>query len=110
MIGQKKKITINLFQGDKNMTTDYHDFTTKDMSLEERRKIHVGDIWINAVKCKKCGEVIRSKNRHDFRWCSCKSVAVDGGSWYTKRVFTEPNCYEELSESFDDIPKEEDDE
>lgn len=33
----------------------------------------------NAIRCKKCGDVIESKSGHDFRTCSCKSVMVDGG-------------------------------
>lgn len=28
--------------------------------------------------------MIYSRNRHDFRWCSCKTVAIDGGSDYTR--------------------------
>ncbi len=39
---------------------------------------------VDAIKCKKCGDKIYSRARHDFRWCSCKSVAVDGGFMYTK--------------------------
>lgn len=66
--------------------TDYHDFTTIDIPLTERRKLNVGDIWINAAKCKKCGDEVRSKNRHDFRSCKCGAVSVDGGSWYARRV------------------------
>lgn len=31
------------------------------------------------VKCLKCGSLIISKHRRDFRRCSCESVAVDGG-------------------------------
>lgn len=41
----------------------------------------------NEIKCKECGDVIFSRHRHDFKGCSCKSVAVDGGMDYTKRVF-----------------------
>lgn len=33
----------------------------------------------NAVQCKKCLETIESKHIHDFKSCSCKSVAIDGG-------------------------------
>ena len=25
----------------------------------------------NAIRCKKCGEVIESKSVHDFKFCSC---------------------------------------
>lgn len=36
------------------------------------------------IKCKKCGDVIESKSRHDFVWCSCKSTGIDGGKDYVK--------------------------
>ena len=40
----------------------------------------------NAAKCKKCGDVIESVSRHDFKWCKCESIAVDGGKTYIRRV------------------------
>ncbi len=84
------------------MTIDYHTFTTKDTPKSQRTQLRVGDIYINAVRCKLCGEYIRSKNRHDFVTCKCKSISVDGGSWYCKRV-GKIDCYEELSENYDDV-------
>ncbi len=36
------------------------------------------------LKCKKCGSIIESKYRHDFVWCSCESIFIDGGRDYTK--------------------------
>ena len=33
----------------------------------------------NAIRCKKCGDVIESETVHDFKFCSCGSCAVDGG-------------------------------
>lgn len=39
---------------------------------------------LNAIKCKKCGDTIYSRTRHDMRWCSCKSIAIDGGFDYIK--------------------------
>ena len=33
----------------------------------------------NAIRCKKCGDIIESKTVHDFKFCSCGSCAVDGG-------------------------------
>lgn len=39
----------------------------------------------NIAKCRKCGDVIESKHRHDFVWCECKAIAVDGGQDYFKR-------------------------
>lgn len=43
-------------------------------------------IIINKIKCKKCGDVIESKHVHDFKYCKCKSIAVDGGKDYLKRL------------------------
>lgn len=46
---------------------------------------------INAIKCLKCGDIIYSRSRHDFRWCSCESCAVDGGFDYLKIVGNKEN-------------------
>jgi hypothetical protein len=78
---------------------DYHDFTTADTPEPERRALNVGDVWINAAKCEECGDVLRSKNRHDFVTCSCGNLSVDGGSWYTKRSFGQGR-WTEMSEGF----------
>ena len=40
----------------------------------------------NELECKKCGDIIYSRNRHDFKYCKCGSVAVDGGMDYLRRV------------------------
>lgn len=40
----------------------------------------------NKIKCNKCGDIIESKYRWNFVWCSCHSVAVDGGHDYLRRV------------------------
>jgi ribosomal protein L37AE/L43A len=82
---------------------DYQNFTAKDTTKAERKAWHIGDIWANQVKCNKCGDIIRSRNRHDMVYCKCGTVAVDGGSWYLKRAFKEEGDYEELSEYFDDV-------
>lgn len=50
----------------------------------------------NKIKCKKCGDIIESKNINDCKRCSCGSVAVDGGKDYLKRIGNEED-YEELS-------------
>ncbi len=36
------------------------------------------------VKCKKCGDEIRSMHRHDFVRCKCGAIFIDGGSDYTR--------------------------
>lgn len=53
----------------------------------------------NAIKCTHCGDVIESTHVHDFKWCSCGAVAVDGGKMYCKRCFkNSPSDFEDLSE------------
>lgn len=44
-------------------------------------------IRANKIKCKHCGDIIESKHIHDFKWCHCGKVAVDGGNEYHKRVY-----------------------
>lgn len=39
----------------------------------------------NVIKCRKCGDEIESKTLHDFKFCKCGSVAVDGGHDYLRR-------------------------
>ncbi len=77
-------------------TTDTQAMTTIETSPKERKRLGVGNIYANQVRCLKCNTVIRSKNRHDFVTCPCKSISVDGGSWYLKRAGQVGN-YEELS-------------
>ncbi len=50
----------------------------------------------NKIRCKKCEAIIESKDRNDFRMCDCKSVGVDGGKEYLRRIGSEED-YEELS-------------
>ena len=54
-------------------------------------------IIVNKIKCKKCGDVIESTYRHDFKFCKRGAVAVDGGKDYLRRLGDEED-YEELSE------------
>ena len=42
-------------------------------------------IITNKIRCKKCGDIIESKHRHDFVTCKCVAVSVDGGQDYLKR-------------------------
>ena len=54
-------------------------------------------ITVNKIRCKKCGDIIESKSVHDFRFCKCESVAVDGGHNYLRRVGNLED-WEDLSE------------
>lgn len=33
----------------------------------------------HAILCKKCKDTIESKSVHDFKYCSCGAVGIDGG-------------------------------
>jgi len=39
---------------------------------------------MNKARCKLCGDVAESKHRHDFVWCACGEISVDGGNDYLK--------------------------
>lgn len=55
----------------------------------------------NMAKCKKCGDEIFSKNKHDFVSCKCGSISVDGGMEYIRRVGN-PENIEDMSYSLKD--------
>jgi hypothetical protein len=58
----------------------------------------INKIIKNAAQCVHCGDIIESKSVHDFRWCSCQSVAVDGGHEYLKRCFkNSPADFKDMS-------------
>lgn len=56
----------------------------------------IDKIKTNKIKCKKCGDIIESTSVHDFKWCSCGTVAVDGGNEYLRRLGNEED-FEDLS-------------
>lgn len=51
----------------------------------------------NMIRCKKCNDIIESVSRHDFKFCKCGAVAVDGGKDYLRRSGKRED-WEELSE------------
>ena len=42
-------------------------------------------IKVNNIRCRKCGDIIESLSVHDFKFCRCGAVAVDGGHDYLRR-------------------------
>ena len=58
-------------------------------------------IKTNKIRCRKCGDIIESTYTHDFKYCECDSVAVDGGHDYLRRC-GDPDDWEDLSDFFDD--------
>ena len=51
----------------------------------------------NKAQCRKCGDVLISKYRHDFKSCGCGAIHVDGGLEYVKRSAFDPDDIIELS-------------
>lgn len=56
----------------------------------------------NRIQCKRCGDIIESVHRHDFKWCSCRSCAVDGGKEYLRRCAVALEDVIELTE-YEDV-------
>lgn len=64
---------------------------------DKKEKKYKTRIVKNAIKCMKCGDIVESNYTHDFKFCSCEAVAVDGGTSYLKRCGDFAD-YEDLSE------------
>lgn len=67
-------------------------------SLDGQVKIrHEQKILKNAARCRNCGDVIESVHRHDFKYCSCGAIAVDGGTDYLRRLAASWDDFEDMS-------------
>jgi hypothetical protein len=66
--------------------------------LRIRGEKNMRKIKVNRIKCNKCGDIIESISVHDFKFCKCGAVAVDGGHEYLKRCGNRED-WEELSET-----------
>lgn len=51
----------------------------------------------NMAKCNICGDIIESKHVHDFKYCKCGRIFVDGGHAYLRRGFKEDGDFTDLS-------------
>lgn len=67
------------------------------MNYEDDR-CYFNKIICNKAQCVVCGDVIESKNRHDYVSCKCGAISVDGGKDYVKRSGISGQCIE-LSET-----------
>lgn len=49
-------------------------------------KLKVKDekLMYNGAECLKCGDIITSTDRHDFKSCKCGAIFVDGGYEYAR--------------------------
>jgi hypothetical protein len=46
---------------------------------------------VDGIKCLVCGDKIWSRKVHDFKWCKCHSVAIEGGQRHIKVTGLENN-------------------
>jgi hypothetical protein len=72
--------------------------TTTDNEVEQESDYKEnGKIIQNAMLCKKCGNIITSRDVHDYKECGCDNhVMVDGGGEYFRCSFGENNTSESL--------------
>lgn len=52
----------------------------------------------NRCKCRLCGDVIESKERHEFVRCRCGEIFTDGGTDYIRRGANDLNNIIDMSE------------
>jgi hypothetical protein len=60
-------------------------------------------IITNRAQCRLCKQIIESYHRHDFKWCKCGEIYVDGGKNYIRRGARDLNNIIELSTSTDEF-------
>ena len=53
---------------------------------------------INRAKCLLCNDIITSEHSHDYVTCQCGNLSIDGGNEYARRLYEQPNSYQDLSE------------
>ena len=51
----------------------------------------------HAIQCRKCSETIESKHRHDFKYCPCGAVGIDGGISAGNRILGDLSDIEDRS-------------
>ena len=71
------------------------DIAPREFAIFMCRVLGVGNIRYNRIKCLDCGDIVESKNRHDFAACKCGKSAADGGTQYLRRMGSN---YEDRSE------------
>jgi len=74
----------------------YNDICSEKCKNEDEGVV-MDKIIANKIRCIKCGDIIESEHRHDFKFCQCGAVAVDGGKDYLRRVGNRED-WEEMSE------------
>lgn len=55
-------------------------------------------MYKNKAQCLKCGDVIESKHRYDFKSCKCGEIFVDGGIESSSAGAIDPKNFKSLKE------------
>ena len=79
---------------DSRMFTGKDADSYKDTSFRQHEVAISGGGERNIAKCAKCGDIIESMHVHDFVYCSCKAIFVDGGREYIRRGGNEEDFIE----------------
>ena len=61
-------------------------------------------ILSNQAKCLKCGDEPYSAHVHDFKYCECGDMFVDGGMDYIRQGFMNRDSWMDLSIELDELP------
>jgi len=56
---------------------------------EALRLAEIGCLEVGAIQCPSCFDIVFSRAHHDMRYCTCGSVAIDGGREYAQITFTD---------------------
>lgn len=62
---------------------------TSLQSQRPRRRLKPGP----QVRCNTCGDVVQSMHVHDFKYCKCGTIAVDGGGEYLRMLAPDQASY-----------------
>lgn len=87
------KLGPNMLPGGLSLADAVGILSIKQLAEKQKKR----KLIANIAQCKRCGDIIESRHRHDFVWCSCGSLAVDGGLDYSKRSCESRDGYVELS-------------
>lgn len=55
-------------------------------SEKEKELSNDNKILVNKIQCRKDKDIFESKCVHDFKWCLCQSITIDGDLEYLRRV------------------------
>ena len=95
-----ENIELKLDEADKAAKESDIRYNAEEVFGRLRRKlkgaVKMKKIIKNAIKCNHCGDIIVSKDRHDFVSCKCGCCSVNGGNDYLRRGFI--NSKEDFTE------------